>query len=241
MKRVLVALSLLGLALLSLAAASTSQVLREELKIQEEILKRELAELQVSQGRVEAAWVRVQRESADLIRAQEQGEDLESLRLRDQDLRQAEAELEMHISEARRLRGAVLDLRLRIEQTLTEVRRLEGKVGAEEDPLTGTWRVVAEPGGQEGSMSLVLDGTLVNGTYQLDGGWSGSLRGTLVAGKVRLERIDSQIGFASIYYGQLSTGGAQPKLEGRWEATQLASGLPSSGSWVAERVEEQPE
>ena len=59
---------------------------------------------------------------------------------------------------------------------------------------------MVEPG-QEGVAHLNQRGTLVEGTYSLSGGFSGSFRGTFVAGKVRLERIDSQYGFAAIYYG----------------------------------------
>jgi hypothetical protein len=130
--------------------------------------------------------------------------------------------------------------RLRIAELEAEVERLESAVGTSDDPVSGPWRLVVEPGGQEGYMSLVLDGTLVQGTYQLAGGWTGSLRGTLVAGKLRLERIDSQIGFSSVFYARLIGSGEEARLEGTWDATQLATGMPSSGSWVAERVRELP-
>jgi hypothetical protein len=85
---------------------------------------------------------------------------------------------------------------------------------------------------------LQQQGTLVSGTYALSGGFSGSFRGTLVAGKVRLERIDSQIGFAAIFYGRLLGQGRNLRLQGNWEATQLASGLPSNGNWSARKTEE---
>jgi hypothetical protein len=62
-----------------------------------------------------------------------------------------------------------------------------------------------------------------------------------VSRKVRLERIDSQIGFAAIFYGRLVRGGNDARLEGTWEATQLASGLPSAGTWVADKVSEPAE
>jgi hypothetical protein len=94
---------------------------------------------------------------------------------------------------------------------------------------------------QEGTAYLQQMGTLVTGTYALSGGFSGSFRGTLVAGKVRLERIDSQIGFAAIFYGRLIGEGPNARLQGNWEATQLASGLPSAGSWTGRRIVEEPE
>jgi hypothetical protein len=189
---------------------------------------------------IQGAWDRVERQSTDLRRAQEQGESLDSLRLREADLRQAEAELGMHIGQAQKLRREMIATRMRFDETEAEVRRLEAKVGSDEDPLSGPWRLVVEPGGQEGYMSLQLDGTLIAGSYQLAGGWTGSLRGTLVAGKVRLERIDSQLGYVSVFYARLSGEGEGARLEGTWEATQLATGMPSSGTWVAERVTELP-
>jgi len=225
----------------SLATQSVTQNLREQLKIQQALLDGETIQLEESQSRLQEAWVRVERESADLLRAQRQGESLESLQLRDEDLRQAESELLMHLFAIQRLRRSMLASRAVIAATEEEIRRLNERVGSDEDPLTGTWRLVMEPGGQEGFAFLRLEGTLVQGTYQLSGDWAGSLRGTYVSRKVRLERIDSQIGFAAILHGRLQQRGDTALLQGSWEATQLASGMPSGGTWVAERVDELPE
>ena len=115
-----------------------------------------------------------------------------------------------------------------------EVRRLAAAVGAAEQPLNGTWRLVMESG-QEGLVHLQQQGTLVSGTYAFSGGFTGSLRGTFVSGKVRLERIDSQIGFAAIFYGEVNLKADPDVIQGRWEATQLATGLPSAGGWRASR------
>jgi len=223
------------------AAQPVTQGLREQLRIQGELLRLDLEELEVQRAKMQEAWIRVERSAADLVAAQEQGESLESLKLRDEDLRQAEAELIMHLTNVQRIRRDVLVTQALLDATTEEIARLEQQVGPEEDPLSGTWRVVMEPGGQEGLMYLQLDGTLVQGTYRLSGEWSGSLRGTLVSGKVRLERIDSQVGYAATLYGRLATRAGEPRLEGTWEATQLSSGLPSGGSWIAERIEEIPE
>jgi len=206
-------------------------------RIQSELLRLDLEELEVQRAKLQEAWVRVERSAADLVAAQQQGESLDSLKLRDEDLRQAESELVMHLNDVQRIRRAVLATQAVLDTTNAEIARLEQEVGPEEDPLSGTWRVVMEPGGQEGLMFLQLDGTLVQGTYRLSGNWSGSLRGTLVSGKVRLERIDSQVGYAATLYGKLAARGGESRLEGTWEATQLSSGLPSGGSWIAERIE----
>jgi len=236
-KRLFLIVMLTAFALPAMAAAPMVQVLREELRIQEDILDADVEELGSRQDQIDAAWNRVERLAADLIRAQQEGEDSASLRLRDEDLRTAEAELLMHVLEAQRQRRTVIATKSMIERKYAELRRLTGGQGVEPDPLSGRWRIVLEPGALNGIMTLELNGTLVSGTYRLDGGWGGSLRGTLVADKVRLERIDSQIGFASILYGKLEARRRPPRLAGTWEATQLASGLPSAGSWLAERIE----
>jgi len=220
------------------AGSPSAAVLRQELKIQEAMLEKQIEELRQHRGDIIEAWVRIDRESADYLRAQQQDEATESLRLRDVDLRRAEAELTMHVSEAQRVRRALITTRALIDETKAELERQGSEVGPKNDPITGTWNVYHEPGGQEGKFYLELDGTLVQGTYSLDGGWAGSLRGTLVASKVRLERIDRQIGFAAILYGQLMMSDGHPRIQGRWEATQLASGLPSAGTWVAVRTDE---
>jgi len=159
------------------------------------------------------------------------------LRLRDEDLRRIESEFLGAIFSFQQERRAALEHRTMLAVMATEVERLSAEVGEAEAPLTGTWRLVVEPG-QDGMAYFQQQGTLVTGTYALTGGFSGSFRGTLVAGKVRLERIDSQIGFAAIFYGRLVGQGRNLRLQGNWEATQLASGLASAGNWTGTKVQE---
>ncbi len=216
---------------------SLVQVLRGQVAVQEQILQRAIGDLQAQQADLRAAWTRVDRLAADLLRAQKDGESAESLRLRDDDLRQAEGDLLMRLFACQQIRGTIAAARDRLGTLKEELARLENAGETEEDPLTGRWKVVMEPGGQEGEMSLELNGTLLQGTYFLDGGWFGSLRGTFVAGKVRLERVDSQLGFMAVYYGELKPG-RPSRLEGTWEGTHLSAGIPSGGTWVAERIED---
>lgn len=241
MRRTLLVLVAVALALPVVADPNVARGLREQLKIQESLLAADLDLYQQERQRLEAAYLRMQQQVQGLLQAQQQDEALDSLRARDEDLRQSEAELLTRIFTAQRLRQSILASRTLMAATEAEINRLEGQYGPTTDPLTGTWRVVIEPGGLQGRMLLELDGTLVQGTYSLDGDWTGSLRGTYVSRKVRLERIDSQIGFAAIYYGRLVRGGRDGRIEGTWEATQLARGLPSSGTWIAERVDEPAE
>jgi hypothetical protein len=108
---------------------------------------------------------------------------------------------------------------------------------AKKDALSGKWAVSVDPGDQRGSFRLALDGTIVSGDYQLDGGWNGSLRGTLVEDRLRLERVDSKLGFNAIFYGRIARDGRT--IAGTWEATTFGTGDAGAGQWRAGRQPEE--
>jgi hypothetical protein len=235
MKRLILLVVLLAVP--ALAGAQVADSLLEQLKIRETILAGQIEDMVEARADLREAWVRLDQQTGGLMQAQREGETVDSLRLRDEELRQVEMQILAGVSRAQELRRSMLENRTMLAAISTEVQRLAADVGAADAPLTGTWRMVVEPG-QEGMAYLQQQGTLVSGTYALSGDFSGSFRGTLVAGKVRLERIDSQIGFAAIFYGRLIGRGRNARIQGNWEATQLASGLPSAGTWTATRVQE---
>jgi len=237
MKRLVVPAAVLVSLLAAAASAQVADSLREQVKIHEGVLAAQLEDLNDAREQMRELWSRLDQQTGALMRAQAEGETVDSLRLRDADLRLVETELLAAVATAQAARRSVLDNRTLLAAYATEVERLSTEVGGAETPLNGTWRLVVEPG-QDGMVELQQQGTLVTGTYALSGGFSGSFRGTLVAGKVRLERIDSQIGFAAIFYGRLAGQGRNLRLQGNWEATQLASGLPSAGTWTAQKVVE---
>lgn len=220
------------------AGGGTVQGLQAQLDVTLRLLDQHLTELEQHQSDLDQAWARVENLSSDLLRAHRQLESVESLKLRDSDLRLAEAELIMHLTEADRLRSEAAELRSGAEMLRQKIAELGQGGDRDGNVLTGKWKLTVEPGGLEGTVTFQLDGTLVTGVYELSGGWYGSLRGTLVAGKVRLERIDSQLGLAAVLYGHLFGDELPPRLQGNWEGTNLSAGLPSSGSWVATKVEE---
>jgi hypothetical protein len=167
MKTVVRALIVVALAPMLFAAEPVTQSLREHIKVEQALLGQEVAQYGDERAQLQEAWVRLERESADLMQAQSQGESMESLQLRDEDLRRAESELMMHLYTMQRVRRSILARMAAIEVTEGELSRLRQEVGVDEDPITGTWRLVMEPGGHEGLMSLQLNGTLVQGTYRL--------------------------------------------------------------------------
>lgn len=210
-------------------------VFRTQLELEKRLLSAELSQLERGQEQLRLACDRMLRLADDLLRAQRDGEDAATLSSRSADLRRAEAEVAALISGAQQLRATVVARRAVIEQLAAEVKRLEEALQSTGDDLTGRWQVAIEPGGLRGTFDLRLFGTLVSGVYELSGGWKGSLRGTLVGNVVRLERIDSQLGFVAVYTGRLEVRGGERRIEGTWQATNLAAGLPSAGTWLAQR------
>jgi hypothetical protein len=144
----------------------------------------------------------------------------------------------------------LLDRRRILVERLIERRRnvalleaeLRGKRPASTttDLLSGRWNVSIEPGEQRGVFRVALEGTIVSGDYTLEGGFTGSLRGTLIGDRLRLERVDSQLGFTTTYYGRLARDGSQ--IAGTWESTTFGVGAAGSGRWRAQPIkEEEPE
>lgn len=144
------------------------------------------------------------------------------------------------------LDAAVLDERLSIErirllrERIADFEREAAAARPEhEDPVSGEWRIRIDPGVQEGELQLSLDGTLVGGTYTLQGGLSGSVRGTFVGDRLKFDRVDSRLGFIATYYGRLMPDGVT--LTGTWQGTELANAGPTSGTWSAVKKTESEE
>ena len=120
--------------------------------------------------------------------------------------------------------------------------RGKGRSAAASDLLSGRWNVTMDPGEQRGVFRLALDGTIVSGDYTLEGGFSGSLRGTLIGDRLRVERVDSQLGFVGIFYGRLARDGSS--VAGTWESTTFGVGAAGTGKWrgipMKEETEETP-
>jgi hypothetical protein len=234
--------TLFGLVILLLAVPGAAQgrdpvvdMLRLQVGIEKRLLAADYAGLERVVGQLRNASDRMVRLAEDLLRAEKEGETMESFAARSADLRRAEAEVDELQAAGQQLRATITARRGLLQQVEAELKQLEDTAPAGRDDLSGKWSVAIEPGGLKGTFDLLLDGTLVSGVYQLAGGWKGSLRGTLVGGTVRLERIDAQLGFAAVYNARLVTRGGEKRLEGTWDATNLVAGMPVSGTWVGRR------
>jgi hypothetical protein len=74
---------------------------------------------------------------------------------------------------------------------------------------------------------------VITGTYRLQGGYSGSLQGTLVNRKLYLVRIDSRLGKMMELEGFV--GSDDNTLRGTWLNYELAGAEGSTGHWSATR------
>src|SRR3979409_1989048 len=119
----------------------------------------------------------------------------------------------------------------RVVERRRSIALLEAELATKKAPdaLSGHWTILLDPGEQKGVFRMTLDGTIVAGEYSLEGGYSGSLRGTLVNDRLKIERVDSKLGFSAVYYGRLARDGRS--ITGTWQATTFGTGTPGSGRW----------
>jgi hypothetical protein len=121
----------------------------------------------------------------------------------------------------------------RLEERLRRIALLETDTGApvRTDALTGRWRVTIQPQNLTAVFDLRLDGTVVGGSYQVNGSTGGSFRGTLADGQLRMQRLDAKGGFDSTWEGSVGNG----RIIGTWTTNELVTGQPNRGEWTAVR------
>ena len=137
--------------------------------------------------------------------------------------------------------AAALEERIALERVtllrrrVGDLEREAGPKARQNDPISGDWHVRIDPGAQEGELHFSLDGTLLGGSYALEGSMTGSVRGTYVGDRLRFDRVDSRLGFSAVFYGRLLPDGT---IAGTWEATDLGGGGATSGTWSAVKKSE---
>lgn len=149
-------------------------------------------------------------------------------------LAQAGADLDVCLKQEREAVARIREHVRRIALLDRQLSQLEGPREPEEAGLlTGTWDIVLLPLDQKGSCVLRQTGAVLSGTYRLQGGYSGSLQGTLVNRKVYLVRIDSRLGKIMELEGFLAADGKV--IRGTWLNYELAGAEGSTGHWAATR------
>lgn len=162
----------------------------------------------------------------------------ETTAAKEKEIAEAESRRSAAIERCREVLGRIFAAQERVtglEKKLTSLRGGEQRLAKEN--VSGSWQVLYLPGNNRGVFALRQSGTILQGVYQLDGGWKGSLQGTFIDGKVYLQRIDSKLGRSSELDGYLSADGGS--IRGTWRNYNLTDGATSAGSWTASRQEEQ--
>ncbi len=209
--------------------------IRAELEIERTLLREDRARNdQLSQERIKS--------DADLDQAYK---DLDAaVRREDVSAPDAIADVTSRLESAEKQRSELLTTeRLVVESIRNRMRRialledrlhaLQARTAETTGPLSGSWDVVLLPINQRGTFQLTQNGTLVQGSYTLEGGWTGNLRGTFVNRKLFLERIDSRLGRSAEFEGYLSTDGS--RIRGTWLNYDLTAEGGSNGQWSATR------
>lgn len=159
----------------------------------------------------------------------------EEVEKREAELGRAERDLDLLVSEARDLRRRIHEGGDRIALLQDRLARLTKSLPSDTESVTGVWDVTYLPSNDKGVFTLRQSGTLLVGEYALEGGWRGSLQGTVVNGKVLLHRIDSKLGQSQDLDASLAPDGRT--LRGRWQNLILSGGTITTGDWVAKKRE----
>jgi hypothetical protein len=231
MRNSLVALFLFAASLSPLAADALSDGLRADPARERRRLVADTRNLAETTRRLESALAQVSsgaRSVADGSSRSDIGAD--EVARREDALTGFEQEARMLLERRRILADRVVERRRSIALLEAELATRKAP-----DALSGPWTILLDPGEQKGVFRMTLDGTIVAGEYSLEGGYSGSLRGTLINDRLKIERVDSKLGFSAVYYGRLARDGRS--ITGTWQATTFGTGTPGSGRWSAVREE----
>lgn len=162
----------------------------------------------------------------------------ETTAAKEKEIAEAESRRSAAIDRCHEVLGRIFAAQERVsglEKKLVSLRGGDQRLAKEN--VSGSWQVLYLPGNNRGVFALRQSGTILQGVYQLDGGWKGSLQGTFIDGKVYLQRIDSKLGRSSELDGYLSADGGS--IRGTWRNYNLTDGVTSAGSWTASRQEDQ--
>ena len=124
MRRAVLIVVVCGLLQPALAVGQVAESLREQAKVREGLLAKQLQDLGEMREELREIWTRLEQLTGGMLRAQQEGESVESLRLRDTDLRKAETELLATLLETQQRRNSMLENRTMIASIELEVQRL---------------------------------------------------------------------------------------------------------------------
>ena len=218
-------------------ASMTVEALQVALEVEQALLLQDVEGHERVVGRRAQVQVRLQNLYATLDNALRQQEiAIDEVEALVDQAEFSERELDQLIENQRLGIRRMLDRARRIRELETRAGLLRDQEEQRAGALAGTWEVSMLPGQRRGVFRLEQNGVLVSGTYTLEGGWSGSLQGTLVNRKVYFVRIDSKLGRSMEFEGILSAEGNT--IRGSWLNYDLGAEGGAEGQWSASRVED---
>ncbi len=228
----------LGGAVGAVAGASmTVEALQVSLEVEQALLLQDVEKHERVVGRRAQVQVRLQNLYATLDHALRQQEiAIDEVEALVDQVEFSERELDQLIENQRLGIRRMLDRARTIRELETRAGMLREQEEQRSGALAGTWEVSMLPGERRGVFRLEQNGVLVGGTYTLEGGWTGSLQGTLVDRKVYFVRIDSKLGRSMEFEGILSAEGNA--IRGSWLNYDLGAEGGAEGQWSATRVED---
>lgn len=210
--------------------------LETQIQTEDALLTRVETQYRANLDERERYRTRLDRLASDLEsawQAPEETFDAEAVDRADDELERLEKALLLSWDEGRRLRREMLQGRDRIALLRARLERLTRTLPSDTETLTGYWDVQILSGGEKGVFFLVQSGAVLSGEYGLEGGFRGSLQGTLVDGQVLLHRIDTRLGRVMDLDGAVSADGQA--IKGTWRRYDLSGGRPATGGWTAAR------
>ena len=135
----------------------------------------------------------------------------------------------------RDLQARIDDCRERIRFFSERLSKLRKPAPEEPEGISGTWDVTYLPSNDKAVFVLRQSTALVEGDYQQEGGFRGSLQGTLINGKLILHRIDSKLGAVSDLEGQVSQD--MKTIKGTWLSRMINDGSPANGAFSGKKRE----
>jgi len=195
--------------------------------------------VQAKQASIQAAWkevVNLEAQIAQIPPSDSSDGDSHTLDKARELLQAAErrrALEERRVQLLREITGGYAELQS-AKQMLSDVR---SQLKRNQQVLEGHWTVTLMPSGVRGDFYLSQNGTLVSGEYRLENGQTGNLQGTLISGRLLMDRIDSAQGKIGRYEAQLMKD--QNSLRGTWYSYDVMSGQPLTGAFAMDRIQEE--
>jgi len=219
-------------------AEAAVEALTASLEVERDLLKTQLERYKKLAADRDTASKRLQDLLSDYDALVQSAEPVapEQVSAKEKEIAEAERQRAAALDRAQEVRGWIQQSQERIAGFERKVASLRGVLPKPRETLTGSWTITYLPGGSKGVFVLRQAGTIVQGQYQLEGGWKGSLQGTFIDGKLYVQRIDSKLGRSSELQGYLSSDGRS--IKGTWQNYNLTDGAASSGSWTATRQED---